>query len=206
MRKFMQLFMILMLVLIASCAKQQNSQAKDALSGVRFRVIVSSDIGGSDPDDFQSMIHYLLYADLFDTEGLISSPWGEGRKEHILQVIDQYEKDYPNLKTWSENYPTPDELRSITKQGAIERAPGKGYREATEGSDWIIKCAHKKDDRPLYVLVWGLLEDVAQALHDDSSIQEKIRVYFIGGPNKKWGADAYNYIEENFPDLRFPQG
>lgn len=165
------------------------------------RVIISTDIGGSDPDDFQSMIHYLMYADLFDTEGLISSPWGKGRKEHILQVIDKYEQDYPNLRSYSDQYPTPDYLRSITKQGAEERAPGKGFREATEGSDWIIQCAHKKDDRPLYILVWGLLEDVAQALHDDPSIQDKIRVYYIGGPNKKWGADAYNYIEENFPDL-----
>jgi len=28
------------------------------------RVIVSTDIGGSDPDDFQSLIHYLVYADM----------------------------------------------------------------------------------------------------------------------------------------------
>src|SRR5262249_34292145 len=30
------------------------------------RVFVSSDIGGTDPDDFQSMVHLLLYADRFD--------------------------------------------------------------------------------------------------------------------------------------------
>ena len=59
----------------------------------RYRVIVSTDIGGSDPDDFQSMVHYLLYADLFDTEGLISSPWGAGRVSDIFEVIEQYEKD-----------------------------------------------------------------------------------------------------------------
>ena len=53
---------------------------KGALYGTRYRVIVTTDIGGSDPDDFQSMVHYLLYSDLFDTEGLISSPtWGTGR-------------------------------------------------------------------------------------------------------------------------------
>ena len=107
-----------------------------------------------------------------------------------MRVIEKYEKDYTNLRSYSDKYPTPDELRSITKQGAEKRAPGKGYRESTEGSEWIIKCAHKQDERPLYVLVWGLLEDVAQALHDDPSIQGKIRVYYIGGPNKKWGADA----------------
>lgn len=35
----------------------------------RRRVIVSTDIGGTDPDDFQSMVHLLVYADCFDIEG-----------------------------------------------------------------------------------------------------------------------------------------
>ena len=178
-----------------------NDIRHGALTGERYRVIVSTDIGGSDPDDFQSMVHYLLYSDLFDTEGLISSPWGEGRAHHILEVIDQYEKDYPTLKTWSENYPSPDDLRAITKQGVIEFAPYCGYRTPTEGSEWIIRCARKADDRPLYLLMWGLLEDLAQALHDAPDILPKLRVNYIGGPNKKWGQNAYAYIRENFPDL-----
>ena len=36
----------------------------------RPRVLVSTDIGGTDPDDFQSMVHLLLYADVLDLEGL----------------------------------------------------------------------------------------------------------------------------------------
>jgi hypothetical protein len=172
-----------------------------ALTGERYRVIVSTDIGGSDPDDYQSMAHYLLYSDLFDTEGLISSPWGEGSVKEILEVIGHYETDYPNLRTHSDRYPEPDYLRSITKQGVLDPAPFKGYTQSTEASDWIIQCARKEDDRPLYVLVWGLLEDVVQALHDDPGIKDKLRVYYIGGPNKKWGLNAYEYIREQFPDL-----
>lgn len=34
------------------------------------RILISTDIGGTDPDDFQSMIHLLMYADLFQIEGL----------------------------------------------------------------------------------------------------------------------------------------
>jgi hypothetical protein len=128
---------------------------RGALSGERYRVIVTTDIGGSDPDDFQSMVHYLLYSDVFDTEGLISSPWGAGTVKDIFDVIDRYEIDFPNLRSHSTDYPTPDYLRSITKQGAIDLAPYKGYRQATEGSDWIIQCAKKEDPRPLYVLIWG---------------------------------------------------
>jgi hypothetical protein len=80
-------------------------------------------------------------------------------------------------------------------------APFAGYSTATEGSDWIIHCAHKKSDQPLWVLVWGGLDDVAQALHDDPAIQRHIKVYWIGGPNKKWSANSYAYIAKNFPHL-----
>lgn len=174
---------------------------KGALYGDRFRVIVSTDIGGSDPDDFQSMVHYLLYSDMFDTEGIISSAWGAGRASDILTVIDKYEQDYPNLKTYSDHYPTPDYLRSVTRQGEIDFAPYKGYRTSTPGSQLIVDCARKDDDRPLYILGWGLLEDIAQALHDAPDIVDKLRVHYIGGPNKKWGLNAYEYIVKNFPQL-----
>lgn len=167
----------------------------------RPRVIVSSDIGGSDPDDFQSMVHLLLYADELELEGLISSPWGPGREEHILDVIRAYERDYPSLRRHSNGYPSPDALRAVTKQGAIESAGLRGWGRATEGSDWIIRSAGRRDARPLWVLVWGGIDDLAQALHDDPSIDEKLRVYYIGGPNKKWGTAAYDYIARAHPNL-----
>lgn len=181
--------------------EKMSLQNKGALFGTRYRVIVTTDIGGSDYDDYQSMVHYLLYSDLFDTEGLISSAWGDGRVDDILEIIDAYEKDYPKLKKYSEQYPTPEYLRSITKQGAIEVAPYKGYAESTPASELIIQSALKEDDRPLYILGWGLLEDIAQALHDAPQIRDKIRINYVGGPNKKWGLNAYEYILREFPDV-----
>jgi len=178
-----------------------TASSSGALAGHRYRVIVSTDIGGTDPDDFQSMVHLLVYADVLDIEGLISSPFDMGRKEDILRVIDCYEKDYANLKTYSDLYPTPAALRAITKQGETERAPYAGVRRSTEGSNWIIECARREDPRPLHVLVWGLIEDLAQALHDAPDILPKLRVYWIGGPNKKWSPDAYQYVVENHPKL-----
>ncbi len=68
--------------------------------GSPHRVVVCTDIGGTDPDDFQSMVHLLVHADNFDIEDLVSSPYGLGRKEHILQVIDLYERDYDHLRTY----------------------------------------------------------------------------------------------------------
>ena len=108
------------------------------------RVLVSTDIGGTDPDDNQSMIHLLMYSDLFELEGLVSSmSFGNGSKEEIVRMIDLYAKDYPQLK----------------KRNAALMSP------------------------------------------DAPDIVPKIRVYYIGGPNKKWGANSYAYIARNFPDL-----
>ncbi len=61
---------LLLVLLTAGLPWHASAQGAQA----RPRVIVSSDIGGGDPDNFQSMAHYLVYADAFDTEGLISSP------------------------------------------------------------------------------------------------------------------------------------
>lgn len=162
---------------------------------------MSTDVGGTDPDDIQSMVHLLVYADCFDFEGFVSSPYGPGRKKDILVAIGAYAKDYPNLKTHSKKYPEPDALRAITKQGAVEPPGHTGIAKSTEGSRWIIESARRNEARPLHVLVWGGIEDVAQALHDAPEILPKLRVYWIGGPNKKWSVDAYNYIERNHPRL-----
>lgn len=183
-------------------AADRVEPAGGALAGNRYRVIVSSDIGGSDPDDFQSMVHYLLYADLFDTEGLIASPPNpKGTKKDILAVIDAYEKGYSNLRRWSDKYPTPAALRAVTKDGAVDPAPRQGFSRPTEGSAWIIERAKVADPRALYVLVWGSATDVAQAVRDAPEIKSKIRVYYIGSWNTKQDPHARDYLFEQHPDL-----
>jgi hypothetical protein len=200
--KFLLSTLILVITLLMALGgTPAYSLGGGALAGNRYRVLISTDIGGSDEDDIQSMVHYLIYSDLFDTEGIISSPPGKGRKKDILSVIQQYEKDYPNLKTYSVNYPTPDYLRSISKQGTKNPAPDKGYSNSTDGSNWIIKCTNKKDPRPLYVFVWGAITDVAQALHDDPGIKKKIRVHFIASWNQRQDRNAFGYIDKHHPDV-----
>src|SRR3546814_5387576 len=85
------------------------------------RILISTDIGGSDPDDIQSMVHALLYADEYRLVVLVSNPTKHGgRTSDIHKVIDAYAKDYATLKTWSSDYPKPDYLHSITKPGSRE--------------------------------------------------------------------------------------
>lgn len=191
----------MLLTVSALCCCVLATMASTAPEG-RQRVIVSTDIGGTDPDDNQSVAHLLMYTDCFDLEGIVSSPsFGSGSKEEILRMIDLYAQDLPVLGGHIDGLMSPDSLRAITKQGRRGAVPFRGYSSPTEGSDWIVECARRDSDRPLWISVWGGLDDVAQALHDAPDIADKIRIYWIGGPNKKWSTNSYAYIVENFPGI-----
>jgi hypothetical protein len=172
-----------------------------ALAGEKPRVIVSTDVGGSDPDDFQSMVHLLVYADVLDLEGLIASPPKGGRAKHILEVVNAYAKDYANLKAHASSYPPPEALRRITKQGAVDPAPKEGFSRPTEGSRWLIQRAGADDPRPLWVLVWGSITDVAQAVHDAPKIKKRLRVHSIGSWNTRQDPAARDYLFQHHKDL-----
>ncbi len=168
----------------------------------KLRVIVSTDIGGGDPDDHQSMVHFLVYSDVFDTEGLISSPPQSGRVKDIFDCVDAYEKDYSNLKSWSSDYPSPEDLRELTRQGALDSQQGElPDTEISPGAQLIVKRAMVEDERPLYVLVWGSITDVAQAVHADPGIKSSLRVYSIGSWNTRNGVKEREYLYNHHPDL-----
>jgi hypothetical protein len=79
-----KVFILVLGSLAVACALAETRRSNEpgrkmtansgSLAGHRYRVLVSTDIGGTDPDDFQSMVHFLVYADCFDIEGIVSSP------------------------------------------------------------------------------------------------------------------------------------
>src|SRR3954470_21330608 len=102
MNKFYFLFCILCGAVAVSAQKQ---------APVKPRIIISTDIGGTDPDDNQSMIHFLMYSNRFNTEGLISSPsYGHGSKQSLLDMIALYQKDLSKLQIHEKGFPSPDAL------------------------------------------------------------------------------------------------
>lgn len=162
------------------------------------RVLITTDIGGGDPDDIQSMIHFLLYADMFDLEGIVVSR-PRGKFEVMEQVIRAYAKDYKKLSFHSADYPTPKYIRSVVRVGAErnKQTPSQGYSFSTPGSKLIVKAAMKDDPRPLNIIVWGTITDVAQAIHDKPKIKKKIQVYSITSANNK----GYNTEEDPSPSI-----
>jgi hypothetical protein len=191
--------------------KRQNIELPSgALNGERYRVFISTDIGGDDDDDFQSLVHYFLYGDLFDTEGIIASPPAAGSISDILRVIDLYEADYPKLARHSSKYPSPAYYRAIAKEGSRvapteDLSHGIKYsdKNLTEGAKWLIQCAMRRDpeNRPLYVLIWGCPTDLAFALSARPAIKENIRVLYLAGWNELHDPKSIKYLETYHKDL-----
>lgn len=163
------------------------------------RVVILSDIGGSDPDDIQSFIHLLFYADMFDIEAVIASH-PRGKAKRAKRIIRQYERDFPSLARHG-NYPAPGELRKAIVQGS--KGSFSNARDKNRGVDRILASAKKSDPRPLNILVWGSITDLAHAIKKDPSIRKKIRVYFIGSWNIKQDKNAWEYVKKNHNGL-FP--
>lgn len=178
-------------------------------SAEKHRLIVTTDIGGTDPDDEQSMVHLLLMSDDVDIEGLIcnvafvKTPLG---LPVLNKIIDAYEKAYPNLIVHDKGYPSADFLRSVAVggQAGVGMADvGEGHD--TPGSELIIRAVDSKDPRPVWVNAWGGMNTVAQALwkvkhtrsaEDVSKFVSRLHIYDVLGQ-----CDAGAWIARNFPDI-----
>ena len=168
----------------------------------KHRIIVSTDIGGSDPDDYQSLVHLFLYADTLDLVGLVSSPTHQGRKEHILETIAVYEKDFSKISKQSDQYPSPEYLRSISVQGAIGPQVSVLPKSLiSEGAQLIIDEAKKNDMRSLNILIWGSMSELAQALYKSSEIKSKVRADSISPTHMEQDSLAGDYVYNEHPDL-----
>ncbi|CAG7614242.1 DUF1593 domain-containing protein [Actinacidiphila bryophytorum] len=196
-------------------------------SGDRPHVILSTDMppvngipGGeagaadqkSDLDDVQTMVRFLAYADDFHVDGLIASSGtfaNYANKQNILDVINAYGQVYPNLKLHDANYPTPDSLRAVTKQGrdgtwgqSATNVLGAG--KDSEASDYIISVIDNATT-PVWFVSGGGPRELGQALWkvqntrsaaELNTFVSKIRAYFIDDQD---GSAAW--MRNTFPGL-----
>ena len=172
---------------------------------------------GQDPDDQQSMVRLLHYANDFHIAGIIANADGnydheapEIRIDLLYEMLDAYEEMYPNLKKADPDYPSARELKKRVKAGCagnghnipVEDYIGKG--KSTEGSQWIIEQVDLAT-RSVHMAIWGGACDLAQALFDVSRTRpeealrkfiQKLKVYFIGKQDS-----SNDWIIANFPEL-----
>jgi hypothetical protein len=176
---------------------------------VKPRIIVLSDIG-NEPDDSESLVRFLLYANEFDVEGLIAttSTWQRDkvRPDLMLERIAGYAQVRDNLTHHAPGYPTAEALRRKVIAGApLYGMAGVGQGHDTAASRAIIAAADKPDARPVWVLCWGGAVDLAQALWSVRATRSpeqvkqfvaRLRVYSISDQD-----DAGPWARHEFPQL-----
>jgi hypothetical protein len=139
----------------------------------RPRLLVLTDIGG-DPDDQQSMIRLMVYANEFVIEGLVATASGTPgelktnitRPDLIRDIVQAYGEVRTNLLRHARGWPETSALLACIKSGNPQRGRnGIGDGHDTEGSRWLIQCIDAgTPERPLNIAIWGGQTDLAQAL------------------------------------------
>jgi hypothetical protein len=208
MRKFNELARWLMMGVLLQVFIADAAVATPALASAN-RVIVLSDIE-ADPDDTQSLVRFLLYSNQIELQGLIATTSVHQKNriapESMRKVISAYGKVQGNLLKHEPNFPDEKTLLSLVKEGLpIYGIAAVGEGKDSEGSNWIIKMLDAKDERPLWVSVWGGTNTLAQALYklkatrSDVELKKlvaKLRVYTISDQD-----DSGIWIRKNFPDV-----
>jgi len=173
------------------------------------RVLILTDIE-NEPDDAQSLVRFLLYSNQFDVEGIVATTSCWQRDEiadwRIYEILEAYEKVRDNLILHEPGYPEYEELKALVKRGYADFGMNAvGPEKESEGSDWIVSALKKDDPRPLWVLVWGGANTLAQALWqidmnespaETKRLASKLRVYTISDQD-----DSGPWIRRKFPEV-----
>lgn len=129
-----------------------------ACAAERPRVIIETDAGG-DPDDEQSLVRFLLYANEFDVEGIVCTmPKARDRENLnpertglgiVRRQLKAYGECHPNLVKHDRRYPTREYLdqRTVTSY------------DGDRGVKLILAAADAADERPVWVCNWGTGHD-----------------------------------------------
>ena len=89
--RFMKKIVAILLLFVPLLA--QRTLAQSLLPNEKNRVIVTTDLGGTDPDDIQSMVHLLVCSNVYDIEGLVSSQvWmtDPDKTGKIKEVVERF--------------------------------------------------------------------------------------------------------------------
>lgn len=183
------LAIFILAVLIFGCCSVTTAKEKPH-QNEKPRVIVTSD---GEIDDECSLVRFLLYANEWDIEGIITSSsqyhwqghnWaGDNWAQPMLQAYAQIQA---NLAKHDPRYPSVEYLQARTLLGNV-KAEGE-MNEVTPGSQLIVKVLlDESDDRPVWLQAWGGTNTIARALktiedeHPEKMeyVAKKLRFFFI---------------------------
>lgn len=175
-------------IIATACTNEPNQEIN--VQNLKPRLVVMTDIGPADvePDDNESAVRLLSYADRFEIEAICTTigwncdPYPTEWAEYLYRVIDGYETDVNNLMKRSgqtefksldeENgvqelgyWPSAEYIRRRSMMGSQKAGIGViGEGNDSPGSEFLIKLADEDDPRPIWVTSWGGSNTLAQAI------------------------------------------
>lgn len=140
-------------------------------ASARPRVFVFTDINidAGDPDDRQSLVHLLWYADELEITGIVPDRWEARGYEACQLVIAAYAKDHAAWQLAERGYPEPGQVSGLVARNRAEAITAFGRAAATA-----------TPDSPLYVLVWGNMQLCRDALRAHAALTAHLRLITVG--------------------------
>ncbi len=182
-------FLVLLLAsaLFAGCGRQVSFSSAD---GEKPRVMVLTD---AEIDDQCSMVRFLLSANEYEVEGIITTSSQFHWEDHhwagddwLDPFLSAYREVYPNLIKHDASYPAPDYIESVSLLGNVDME--SEMEKVTPGSEHIVKVLlDESDSRPIWFQAWGGTNTLARALktieeeHPEKMdyVASKLRLYLI---------------------------
>ncbi|KAH7354229.1 hypothetical protein B0T11DRAFT_125554 [Plectosphaerella cucumerina] len=185
-----------------------QAQCPSSKPSVKPRVFLLSDIA-NEPDDAQSLVRLLTYANELRIEGLVAttSVWlnDTTRPDQMHDIVDAYDKVLPNLRVHADGWPEASQLHSLIASGLpVYGMDGVGEGRDSEGSRRLVAAVDASDE-PLWIPIWGGASVLAQALWHVNSTRgpakadiftSKIRAYAISDQD-----NTGTWIRRHWPHL-----
>lgn len=142
-------------------------------------VWITSDIGGSDPDDIQSMIHLFQYSDELQIAG-VTAGVPRGKKKVLKRVRKLYKKDYKKY-AWQDTHQAPADI--------------KIYQGKKKSGDWsnteevralVRQSRLHTPENPLIICAWGAATDLAAAVKNGLALKNCFAYLIMGFHPNDW--------------------
>ena len=154
------IFLAPIIIFASSCEREKSSLP-------RVFVFTDINIDAGDPDDRQSLIHLLWYADELIIEGIVPDRWYAGGFEACMMALEAYSNDFQTYDFNHKGFPHPKFIRNKV---ATDR----------DHAAQLFKDAASNPNTPLYVLIWGNMALFGDILRQFPDLVENIRLITIG--------------------------
>jgi len=152
-------------------------------------------VGRSDPNEVQDMVHFLAYSNHFNVRALIVSMLTDNvlpTTAALNNTLTRYGNDSQFFNSdAAREYPSEQELKSVVHRGVVSRSASSSATQQI-----VIEAANASEACPVNILVWGPITEVASAL-DTMPVGDRnnVRIIAIGSTNRTADPGSWSFVQ-----------